>query len=275
MKKITSKNLPDRLARYGALSLAVAGISNASGQIVHTDINPDEVLAPSGEYIFDLDGDGVDDFSLNIFNAAGGAGAVIFTGTASAVNSNGLVGAASGNYTYPSNLSSGTVIDGNSPIVNSARGDLNFYSCAYPGSNFCNGVTDGYIGLQFMVSGNTHYGWVRIDLSADAASMTIKDYAFNSTPNEAIEAGQTVLSTNDQTIVGFNHFYNATTKQLTLSANEAFSSISLYNLLGQEVIAKDLSSNNEVVDMSAVKDGVYVGTVNVNGQVATFKIIKR
>lgn len=83
------------------------------------------------------------------------------------------------------------------------------------------------------------------------------------------------LSTEDNTIAGFNQFYNASTKQLTLSANEAFSNISLYNLLGQEVIAKKLSSNNEIVDMSSVKDGVYIGTVNVNNQVATFKIVKR
>lgn len=83
------------------------------------------------------------------------------------------------------------------------------------------------------------------------------------------------LSTNDNLITGFDHFYNTTSKQLTISANDAFSNISLYNLLGQEVIAKNLSSNNEVVDLSGISNGVYIGTVNVNGQVATFKIVKR
>jgi hypothetical protein len=276
MKKITSKNLPDKLARYGALSLAIAGISNASGQIVYTDI-PDETLAPGEGYVLDLDGDGVDDFSLNVYNGTAPFGvAVIFPGTSSVYNTNGIVGILSAGYTYPSNLTSGAIIDGNSPIVNGERGDLNWNSCNYPNSNFCGGVTDGYIGLQFMVSGNTHYGWVRIDLTADATSMTVKDFAYQSTPNAGIKAGNDgSLSTDNQTIAGFNHFYNSSTKQLTLSANEAFSNISLYNLLGQEVIAKNLSSNNEVIDMSAVKDGVYIGTVNVNGQVATFKIVKR
>lgn len=83
------------------------------------------------------------------------------------------------------------------------------------------------------------------------------------------------LSTNDLAVAGFNYFYNVSSKQLTLSANEAFTNISLYNLIGQEVIAKNLSTNNEVVDLSTITNGVYIGTANVNGKVATFKIIKR
>lgn len=83
------------------------------------------------------------------------------------------------------------------------------------------------------------------------------------------------LSIADNNIDGFDYFYSSQSKQLTISANEAFSNISLYNLLGQEVIAKNLSSNNEIVDLSAITNGVYIGSVNVNGQIATFKLIKR
>ena len=39
MSKITKKNFAKRIAKYGALSVAIAGVADASGQIVYTDIN--------------------------------------------------------------------------------------------------------------------------------------------------------------------------------------------------------------------------------------------
>ena len=41
MKKITSKKLSKRVAQYGAFSIAIAGMTDANGQIQYTDIVPD------------------------------------------------------------------------------------------------------------------------------------------------------------------------------------------------------------------------------------------
>ena len=55
---------------------------------------------------------------------------------------------------------------------------------------------DGYVGLQLIHAGQTYYGWVRMDVNvtAGSASMTIKDYAYNSIPNQPILAGQTTAT---------------------------------------------------------------------------------
>lgn len=83
------------------------------------------------------------------------------------------------------------------------------------------------------------------------------------------------LSVGDQEFSGFSYLYNATTKQLVLSANEVISNISMFNLLGQQVVSKNLSNTNELIDMSSLKDGIYIGSVTINGKNATFKIAKR
>lgn len=83
------------------------------------------------------------------------------------------------------------------------------------------------------------------------------------------------LGIQESQIAGFEHFYNNATNMLGLKANEALSQISLYNILGQEVIFQKLSSNEEVINLSALNTGVYMAKVNVEGKLATFKIVKR
>jgi hypothetical protein len=58
-------------------------------------------------------------------------------------------------------------------------------------------VRDGYLGLRFLIGPNTHYGWVRMDVSVNAdlltISATVKDWAYDSTPGAGIRAGDTGL----------------------------------------------------------------------------------
>jgi hypothetical protein len=83
------------------------------------------------------------------------------------------------------------------------------------------------------------------------------------------------LSVDNNNIAGFNYFYSPQTKNLTINANESFSTIKMYNILGQEMISKNLSSNTEVIDLSSLKSGVYLGKVESNGNTSTIKILKR
>jgi len=83
------------------------------------------------------------------------------------------------------------------------------------------------------------------------------------------------LSTIDNAIAGFNFFYNVQNKNLTIQANDAFNNISIFNILGQEVIAKNLSSTNEVISLASLKDGIYIANVTANGQTTSFKVVKR
>lgn len=49
---------------------------------------------------------------------------------------------------------------------------------------------DGYIGIQFPIEGETHFGWVRFDHFAFAPGGSIVEWAYNDTPSESILAAQ-------------------------------------------------------------------------------------
>ncbi|MDO7544514.1 MAG: hypothetical protein MUR41_01885, partial [Flavobacteriaceae bacterium] len=56
MKKNTSTKLAKRLAKYGALSAAVLGVADASGQVTYTDVSPDLVLELGDTFDIDFTG---------------------------------------------------------------------------------------------------------------------------------------------------------------------------------------------------------------------------
>lgn len=91
---------------------------------------------------------------------------------------------------------------------------------------------------------------------------------------DAVEITQN-LSVTDNNIDGFNHYFNPQSQNLTINASEPFNSISIFNVLGQQVVNKNLSSTNEVINLSSVKSGVYIVNVIANGKTTTFKLAKK
>ena len=83
-----------------------------------------------------------------------------------------------------------------------------------------------------------------------------------------------ILAVSDQNFNGFTYFVDAN-NQLNLSASIAMEKVALYNVLGQEVLSAKLSSNSEVIDISGLNSGVYIATVSIEGQVKSFKIVKK
>ncbi|WP_323788394.1 T9SS type A sorting domain-containing protein [Psychroserpens sp.] len=74
----------------------------------------------------------------------------------------------------------------------------------------------------------------------------------------------------------FSYSYNKNTDQLTLeSSNSTFDAIEMFSILGQNVISRKLSNQNEVIDLSSLTDGVYLATININGNSKTIKILKQ
>ncbi|HET8810055.1 MAG TPA: choice-of-anchor J domain-containing protein [Flavobacteriaceae bacterium] len=114
------------------------------------------------------------------------------------------------------------------------------------------------------MAGQTIYLAFRHWDSNDADYISIDDLSVSGT-----------LGVSENQIAGFKHFYNASTNDLVLSADQAFTQINLYNILGQQVISKQLSSTEETVNLSSLNTGVYLVNVEVNGKLATFKIVKR
>jgi hypothetical protein len=64
----------------------------------------------------------------------------------------------------------------------------------YDQSMWNGGVTDGFVGVRFTGADNmTHFGWVRLNIdpftSATPYRITLRDFAWETTPNTAIETG--------------------------------------------------------------------------------------
>ena len=67
---------------------------------------------------------------------------------------------------------------------------------------------------------------------------------------------------------------NPATTNFTIEAKEAIEKVSIFNLLGQEVISNNANSQQITVDISSLQVGVYVVKATVNGTVSTSRIIK-
>jgi len=270
MKKNTPKKLSAKLAQYGAMSLAIAGISDATGQVVYTDIDPDETV-DNTLFEVDFNDDGIVDFEITN-EGAGGAAVRMYND-----NSNSVMGVNfGGNYNYPSVLSSGSLIGSVANFTaHPVYQTLNWDGCAYTNSQWCDGQVDKFVGVRFNVGSDQHYGWIQLDVPADASTFTIKGFAFEATPDADILAGdQGTLGLGDANFKDFNYALDSA-NNLSLTANTAMERLSLVNVLGQQVMDRALSSNSEVIDLNGLSSGLYIARVSIEGAAKTFKIVVR
>jgi len=252
MQKNTSSNLSKRLLQYGALSAAALGAVDASGQIVYTDVTPDAVINVGETFIVDLTAAGTEFEFSNPDGLNNGNAAVVFPSSGGA-----FLGMTAAGFQYPNLLANGDAIAATGTYTDAGiRGDLNYYGCAYSNSQWCGAVTDGYIGVSFVFSGNTHYGWVRLNTDVNGSNLiTVKDFAYNSTPGEAINAGQTLgvdeFSSNPIKIVALNKsigLYNLT-------------QVTEYNVLdisGKTIMNGTTNGDSYVIEANAIANGIYI-----------------
>lgn len=261
MKKTTQRSLSGRLAGYGALSAVLGLAAEANGQIIYTDINPDEGGA-GVTYNLDMDNDGAPEVQFIQYNYYGIIDILYgYQNVSAGVRMIGGAGSSSSTvFGYPSVLNSGAVISAANANWNSGYYQLlNANDCGgfygyFTGGQWCN-VTDKYIGIKFMIGTNTHYGWARLDVTGSDA-WTIKDYAYNATPNAPINAGQTTLSVGQSLIE-------------TVKITGLHKTVGLYNLpestlyrvinmTGQTVLEGTASQESLVIQNPSLKTGIYV-----------------
>jgi len=129
-------------------------------------------------------------------------------------------------------------------------------------NNFTNGD------FLYNVSYDTTYYWqiVAINVGGETAS---EIWTFTTETEPTASVGEVDASS-------FKHFYNKDTDMLTLtSAGNAFDNITLYSILGQEVMNKSLSKTDEVIDLSNLTDGIYLAKVSIGGKYQTIKLLKK
>ncbi len=278
------KNLQSRLTRYTAAATAVVGaVTGASAQIVYTDVNPDEThdavngggVGPEFGFL-DLNNDQVLDFYVYSIDTTIGANTIKTTLVAPyGALGNAVAGDTPSGYDYAFAMTSGTMIDAATawivPASNAALSMALNVDGAFPYTSYwANGVTDKYLGLKFFVAGNAHYGWARLDVTADGDVFTIKDYAFNATPATGLLAGQMAGIT--ENVESTLHFVNQNDNTVKIMLNGLTDgTITLVSASGQTVSTGKTSSDEYIVNLNGLTAGVYV----INAEFAAGRTTKK
>lgn len=79
----------------------------------------------------------------------------------------------------------------------------------------------------------------------------------------------------DNTIEGFVFYPNPSNDIINLGADQNIDSVSLFNILGQKVIEQTVGATTGQLNVSNIAAGAYLMQVTVNGQVGTYKVMKR
>jgi len=83
------------------------------------------------------------------------------------------------------------------------------------------------------------------------------------------------LSTDDFETSRFKYYPNPVKNSLTLSHDKNISTVSVYNLLGQQVLNKSINTNQTALDMSGLPLGTYLVKVNIENATKTIKVVKQ
>lgn len=264
----TKNILHKRVTILSILLLLLFANSRLYSQIIYTDI-PD--ATPNATYYLDLNNDSVVDFIIYF----GGSGSTI-----------GVMCNPQNNNAYSGNFINGTYLPWALSTSNTICASLaTWYDFNNPGTLALGtnighwvGASDKYLALKLIVGTNTYYGWARIDILSNSASFTIKDYAYESTPNACIQSGQNNLeiseySKNKLYSIFPNPFKFSTTIQTKSNLKNA--SLNIYNSNGQIVRQENnLSGHTIFLSRDALSSGLYfIKLTEENTVIAIEKIL--
>ena len=285
------KQLLKKLSAFIITALLFSASANA--QIVYTDVNPDVTINTNGGvYALDLNNDGITDFNITFTTTTFSSQINKFIRiTPLGANKVGNVLS----YPYPSALSLNTLIDSSSfSWLGSANQHLISRLWFQPPpphggtpiwqyrGNW-NGASDKYIPLQLDLSSQKIYGWARLDAATDAASFTVKDYAYNSIPNQPILAGETNTTgiIDNSFASSINLFPNPANNHLTIDvvSNNQTVEVTITDISGKIIyttIARDPDNNREQKVEVNTKDfaaGIYVVQIQTADFIGTKKLV--
>jgi hypothetical protein len=273
-----NSTLKKKLAPYAVTASAVfAGGNLANAQVIYTDI-PDTTLLTGGIYELDLNNDDTADYTIGVTPGLNSTFNSVEIYVPSSTNTNEVAASLTPtSFYYPFLIESGALINqANTWLPAFPYASLLFiYTTGIIQGNWQGGVTDGFMGLRFKISGQTHYGWVRLDVAGDAKSAVIKDYAYNSIPDSGIIANANLQGV--QELAGW--FVTITPHENNLEIvfpifiNNA--RLVITNMNGQPVLNKNLKAQGESIDLTPLYEGTYVATVYSGKQQQSLKLVRK
>jgi len=265
--------------------------AGANAQIVYTDVNPDVTINTNGGiYGLDLNNDGITDFNITFNTSTVPAGTnryILITPLGANKVGNDL------SFPYPSALSLNTLIDSSSfdwlGTANQHLISRLWFTPPFGGTPVWqyrgnwNGSSNKYVPLQLDLSSQIFYGWARLDAATNAVSFTVKDYAYNTVPNQSILAGQTtVTGINENSFASaINIFPNPATDKLTigLGTNNEKVEVSIADITGKIIYSTTVNNPDGhgdqkiEVNTNNFAEGVYLVQVQSADFVATKKLV--
>lgn len=216
MKK-EKKILERRLGKYAILTGAALTTMTAcsddgttdNANVEYTDITDVNLTATTNNQAsaqFDIDGDGTMDFGIEVSNYKYAAYGVDYNYAGmEGLNGNRLLTTQKTvSYTYGDStvsydadfatpLNSGNSINASKMNTNGKDNGLfaiigTYYNDPIVGGDLFAGK-EAYVGLEFDISGAKHYGWIRVNVSANGSTVIIKDHAYNKVAGEELNAG--------------------------------------------------------------------------------------
>jgi len=221
--------------------------SRLYSQIIYTDI-PD--ATPNATYPLDLNNDSIVDFLIQFD--------LVDKVMCKPQNNN----AYSGNYIGGVHLPWALTTSNNICDTLATWYDANNPGTMAWGTNigFWVGETNKYLALKLIVGTNTYYGWARIDLLSSSTSFTIKDYAYNSTPNACIQSGKNSLGINGNSNKKISVFPNPFSSWTSIKSvdNLQNATLTIYNSYGQPLKKiKNISGQTISLSRDKLPCGIY------------------
>jgi hypothetical protein len=256
---------PGKLAAVCCVWMLFAVQSRLLSQIVYTDI-PD--ATPNATYSLDLNNDSIVDFFIQF-----DLGDKVMC---KPQNNNAYAGNLVGGVHLPWALSAAASICDSLAMW---YGPNDPGTMAWgTGTGYWAGAADKYLALKLNAGANTYYGWARLDLLPTATSFTLKDYAYESTPNACIQSGQMVLSVDEQVNkYGFSVVPNPFTSSASIRVmdNLKNATLTVFNAGGQAVRQiENLSGQTLSFSRDNLPGGLYfMRLTEANQTIATGKVI--
>lgn len=196
-----SHSVHQQLNMY-ALAASAAGVGmlalaqTAEARIVYTPAQ--HVIEPRHSYNLDLNHDKITDFTI-INNVSACTDYCFFELRLNPAAGNGAAGYVVGSqFLLDSALHRGARIGPRSPFKKGAGSMVLARSNRYTsGRTIVYGawtnVKDRYLGFEFQIKGETHYGWARLNVTVNKTSITatLTGYAYETIANKSIIAGKT------------------------------------------------------------------------------------
>tara|TARA_B110000459_G_scaffold108787_1_gene120616 strand:+ start:8050 stop:8940 length:891 start_codon:yes stop_codon:yes gene_type:complete len=131
--------------------------------------------------------------------------------------------------------------------------------------------SSGYLGAEFLIGTETHYGWIEIGVSADASLITLYSYGYESNPNTSpIIINH--LGVNEMGGEGISIVNYGNTLTVDLSNELVGGELRIFSLSGAELHNVKLEDIENVVDLNHFDIGVYIVTASSKQGLTSQKI---